>query len=67
MANAEKFFDENLRMLGASTRTQSAAHPEKYNLYSGIAVMAAKLSELHEEVGRLKAQLQRIETAVRKR
>ena len=55
--NAFKCFDENIRLFA-----KAATHPEKYNLYNGLANIAKAIQELESEVARLRTEIVRLRT-----
>jgi len=66
MPNPQKFFEENLRLLGPTPQVQVSKDGEKYNLYSGLAELADLLSNLHKKVDDLNAKLDRLSYEVRR-
>lgn len=58
--NAEKQFDENLRIFG-----NAKSEPEKYNLYAGLSNLAKGLKNLQSQIEDLQRRLNDLEARLK--
>lgn len=52
---ARKCFEENLQLFA-----HPQAHPEKYNLYKGLAALAKATKEIQDELRSLRSEIQHL-------
>ena len=62
MKSAEEYFDENLKFF-CDPDTQ----PEKYNLYHGLASLAADVSDLQNELKKMRRNVSLIQTKMHRK
>jgi hypothetical protein len=60
---ASEFFEENFQLFGSDPRTET----EKYNLYSGLSVLATSLKDLQIRLQNIEQRLINIELKLDKK
>ncbi len=57
---AKRCFGENVRLFG-----DSATQPEKFNLYNGLANLAAAIQDIEKELDQIKREVHTIKNNMR--
>lgn len=65
MTNAQKFFDENIRLLPNPISSGTADQQRQYNLYSGLRALAMQVGQIQMAQTQMRQDMQHLEQVVR--